>query len=61
MLPLLILKYFDAHRLLHSVISATKLYQNPFTSSELYQTPPNFTCLAVHLRYAAGTEPGSEN
>src|SRR5271155_4589529 len=27
-LSLLILKYFDARRLLHPVISATKLYQN---------------------------------
>ncbi len=40
MLPLLILKYFDVRRLLHSVISARKLYQmsqNPITSLELYQ------------------------
>ncbi len=39
MFPLLILKYFDARRVLHSVISATSCIK----------TPPNFICLAVHL------------
>ena len=52
-LSLLILKYFDVRRLLHSVISATKMYQNcirtPLHRRSCIKTPPNFTCLAVHL------------